>query len=95
MNPILHKRQPDDQVFAALSTGPRRALLNALPATRAELEGLLPDLSHEAVGRHLNALVGAGLAVRTHVGGAHRVRYRRDNGSLARALGRIAWARRR
>jgi DNA-binding transcriptional ArsR family regulator len=93
MTPLLNRRRPDDHVFAALSSAERRVILVALrdrgPLTRSDVEGLLPDISHEAVGRHLNALMSAGLVVRYGVGGTHRVRYRRDNSALGRALRRI------
>lgn len=93
MNPVLDRRRPDDGVFNALSSPERRAMLEAMrqlgPMTREQLEALLPNHSHEAVGRHLNHLVESGLAVRRRVGGAHRVVYRRDNGALARALRRL------
>lgn len=95
MTPLLNRRRPDDVVFAALSTEPRRLILRALddrgPLSRAAIEELLgvpQTMSHEAAGRHLNMLVAAGLAVRFG-GGTSRTRYRRDHASLSRALRRL------
>jgi DNA-binding transcriptional ArsR family regulator len=95
MTPLLNRRRPDDQIFSALSAEPRRLVLRVLrelgPQSRAGIEdalGVPQAMSHEAAGRHLNSLLASGLVVRFG-GGAARVRYRRDDAALARALRRL------
>jgi DNA-binding transcriptional ArsR family regulator len=65
-----------DAVFHALSSEPRRAMLNAL-ATREQTVGDLAqpfDISLAAVSKHLKVLEGAGLVSRIVEGRRHMLR---------------------